>query len=31
MQGGNGFPPVLDTALYDEVISIPGDVAIDTV
>ena len=26
--GGNGFPPVLDTALYDEVISIPGDVAI---
>ena len=28
--GGNGFPPVLDTALYDEVISIPGDVAIET-
>jgi cysteine synthase len=28
--GGNGFPPVLDTALYDEVISVPSDVAIDT-
>ena len=30
MQGGNGFPPVLDTALYVEVISIP-DVAIEKV
>jgi cysteine synthase A len=28
--GGNGFPPVLDTALYDQVISIPSDVAIAT-
>ena len=28
--GGNGFPPVLDTDLYDEVISVPSDVAIDT-
>ncbi|MBI4899767.1 MAG: cysteine synthase A [Actinobacteria bacterium] len=28
--GGNGFPPVLDTALYDEVISIPSDEAIAT-
>ncbi len=28
--GGNGFPPVLDTGLYDEVISIPSDVAIET-
>jgi cysteine synthase A len=28
--GGNGFPPVLDQALYDEVISIPGDLAIET-
>jgi cysteine synthase A len=28
--GGNGFPPVLDQSLYDEVISVPSDVAIDT-
>jgi cysteine synthase len=28
--GGNGFPPVLDTDLYDEVISIPSDEAITT-
>jgi cysteine synthase A len=28
--GGNGFPPVLDQGLYDEVISVPSDVAIDT-
>ena len=28
--GGNGFPPVLDTELYDEVIAVPSDVAIDT-
>lgn len=28
--GGNGFPPVLDQDLYDEVISIPSDVAIAT-
>ena len=28
--GGNGFPPVLDTALYDEVVTISSDVAIET-
>ena len=28
--GGNGFPPVLDQGLYDEVISIPSDTAIET-
>lgn len=28
--GGNGFPPVLDQHLYDEVLSIPSDVAIAT-
>ncbi len=28
--GGNGFPPVLDQHLYDGVISIPSDVAIET-
>ena len=28
--GGNGFPPVLDTELYDAIIAVPSDVAIDT-
>ena len=28
--GGNGFPPVLDQTMYDEVIAVSSDVAIDT-